>query len=259
MSPPPTATGRLDELLPPLLLGAALLALWHLLVVASGTVIMPSPLRVAAALGELADRGLLGPYIIDSLGRVAAGYLLAVLLGTPIGLLMGTRRQLAGALNPVVQFLRPISPLAWMPVAVVLLGVGNAPAVLLIFLASLFPIIVASMNAVMNVREVHLRVGRNFGLNRRQTLVRIVLPSAIPQLLVGLRLTLGVAWLVVVAAEMLAVNSGLGYLVIDSRNAGQRYDLVVAAMVTIGIIGFLLDVGVRRLERVSWLRWSKST
>ena len=259
MSAPPTSAGRLEELLPPVLFGAALLLAWQLLVTASGTVIMPSPSRVVAALGELADRGLLGPYIAASLGRVAAGYLLAVLLGTPIGLLMGTRRGLASALNPVVQFLRPISPLAWMPVAVVLLGVGNAPAILLIFLASLFPIIVASMNAVMNVREVHLRVGRNFGMSGGQILVRIVLPSALPQLLVGLRLTLGVAWLVVVAAEMLAVNSGLGYLVIDSRNAGQRYDLVVAAMVTIGIIGFLLDVGVRRLERVSWLRWSKSS
>jgi NitT/TauT family transport system permease protein len=243
----------------PMLVGAALLLLWHLGVVYTGTNVFPTPVDVVTAMGELQEQGKLVPYILDSLGRVAAGYVLAVLLGAPLGLFMGSHRDLAAAVNPVVQLLRPISPLAWLPVAVVLLGVGNAPAILLIFLASFFPIVVSSMNAVMSVREVHLRVGRNFGLSPSQVMMRVLLPAAIPQLIIGFRLTLGIAWLVVVAAEMLAVDSGLGYLVIDSRNAGKRYDLVVAAMVCIGLIGLLLDLAMRHLERATVGRWSKAS
>jgi len=248
-----------DSVVTPALIGAALLLLWHLGVVYTGTNVFPRPFDVLAATGDLYTQGKLVPYILDSVGRVLAGYMLAILLGTPLGLLMGSRRDLATAVNPVIQILRPISPLAWLPVAVVLLGIGNAPAILLIFLASFFPIVVSSMNAVMNVREVHLRVGRNFGLSPREVLMRVLIPAATPQLVIGFRITLGIAWLVVVAAEMLAVDSGLGYLVIDSRNAGKRYDLVVAAMVCIGLIGLLLDLVMRWLERTTAGRWSQTS
>ena len=113
----------------------------------------------------------------------------------------------------------------------------------LVFLASFFPIVVAAMNGVRNVPSMYRRAGRNFGLSPSKLLARVVFSAALPQIIVGLRIALGIAWLVVVAAEMIAVDSGLGYLVIDSRNSGKRYDLVVAAMILIGLIGLGLDMG----------------
>ena len=154
-----------------------------------------------------------------------------------------------------MQILRPISPIAWIPVAIVFFGVGDRPAIFLIFLSAFFPILVACVSGVSNVPAIFRRAGRNFGLSPAQILTRVVFPAALPQILIGLRIALGVAWLVVVAAEMIAVDSGLGYLVIDSRNSGKRYDLVVAAMLVIGLIGLALDLGFRRLERIRSVRW----
>ena len=123
------------------------------------------------------------------------------------------------------------------------------------FLASFFPIVVAAMNGVRNVPSMYRRAGRNFGLSPGKLLAKVVFPAALPQIIVGLRIALGIAWLVVVAAEMLAVDSGLGYLVIDARNSGNRYDLVIAAMVMIGVIGLALDLIFRRLEQIKSVRW----
>jgi len=111
------------------------------------------------------------------------------------------------------------------------------------------------MNAVRNVPPTLLRAGRNFGLSNPRLLVDVILPAALPQLIVALRISLGVAWLVVVAAEMIAVNSGLGFLIVDARNAGNRYDLVVAGMVMIGLIGLVLDLGMQQLEKMKALKW----
>jgi NitT/TauT family transport system permease protein len=111
------------------------------------------------------------------------------------------------------------------------------------------------MNGVRNVPSMFRRAGRNFGLRPGALLAKVVFPAALPQIIVGLRIALGIAWLVVVAAEMIAVDSGLGYLVIDARNSGKRYDLVVAAMLMIGTIGLALDLLFRRLERVRSIRW----
>jgi NitT/TauT family transport system permease protein len=114
------------------------------------------------------------------------------------------------------------------------------------------------MNAVASIPPVHINAGRNFGLSQAQLIRRVLYPAVAPQLIIGLRITLGIAWLVVVAAEMIAVNSGLGFLIVDARNAGTRYDLVVAGMVLIGLIGVLLDMGMRSLERIKSLRWGYS-
>ena len=119
----------------------------------------------------------------------------------------------------------------------------------------MFPITVAAAAAVKSVPTVYLRAARNFGLSRHELFRHVILPATLPQILTGLRIALGIAWLVVVAAEMIAVDSGLGYLVIDSRNSGKRYDLVVAAMILIGLIGLALDMGFRRLEKVKSVRW----
>ncbi len=236
------------EVIWPVFTGIALLLVWSLAVRATGTTIFPSPVDVARAVATLAQRSLLWSYIRDSLFRVAAGYFAAVIIGIPVGMLCGWYRSLDRAANPVVQMLRPISPLAWMPLAVIWFGVSNAAPIFLIFVGSLFPIIVASANAVRNVPQVFQRAGRNFGLTTPQLLRRVIFPAALPQLLSSLRIVFGVAWIVLVASEMIAVDSGLGYLIIDARNAGKRYDLVVAGMLLIGTIGLLLDGGFRLLE-----------
>ncbi len=245
----------LEAILLPVLTAAVLVALWHAAVRLSHTDVFPSPLAVARGLGELARKGVLGIYVRDSLVRVAAGYSLALVLGIPTGIALGWYSGAARAINPVIQLLRPISPLAWIPVAIVLFGVTNSAAIFLIFLASFFPIVVAAMNGVRNVPSMFLHAGRNFGLSAPALFSRVIFPAALPRVLTGLRVALGVAWLVVVAAEMIAVNSGLGYLVIDSRNAGKRYDLVIAAMLLIGLIGLALNLLVGRIERLRAVRW----
>jgi NitT/TauT family transport system permease protein len=239
----------------PLLTGALLLLVWHSLVKLTGTDVFPSPLNVQRGLVQLIEQGLLWRYVGDSLRRVGIGYLTAITIGVPAGLLLGWYPAAAQIANPVIQMMRPISPIAWIPVAIVLFGVGDLAAMYLIFLAAFFPIVVSTMNGVRSVPSIYRRAGRNFGLSPAALLTRVVLPAALPQMLVGFRLALGIAWLVVVAAEMIAVTSGLGYLVIDARNAGKRYDLVVAAMILIGLIGLALDFGIRRAETLKSIRW----
>lgn len=239
----------------PVLAASLMLALWRYSVVWTGTKVFPSPASVAHGLGELLRQHVLWNDVADSLRRVALGFGGAALAGIPIGLALGWYPVLNQVVNPVVQILRPISPIAWIPVSILLFGVGDRAAVFLIFLAAVFPIMVSCVGSVSSVPSIYHRAGRNFGLSSIEVLAKVVFPAALPQILVGLRIALGVAWLVVVAAEMIAVDSGLGYLVIDSRNSGKRYDLVVAAMLVIGIIGLALDIAFRRLETIRSLRW----
>jgi NitT/TauT family transport system permease protein len=250
---------RGDAVLLPAATGLAVLAVWQLAILATHTATFPSPWAVARGFAELARRGVLLPYMRDSLLRVGSGFALALLLGVPLGLVMGWYAGVARALNPVVQILRPISPLAWIPVSIVLFGITNLATIFLIFLASLFPIVVAAANGVRGVPRMYLQAGRNFGLPPAALFRRVLFPAALPQVLGGLRVALGVSWLVVVAAEMIAVDSGLGYLVIDARNAGKRYDLVIAAILLIGGIGLALDLLARRIEKLPRVRWGFRT
>ena len=239
----------------PLLTVALLLAVWHYSVIWTATKVFPSPLSVEKGLVELAHKHVLWADIIDSLRRVATGFGLAAIIGIPFGLALGWYPALNQIFNPVLQILRPISPIAWIPVAIIFFGVGDKPATFLVFLGAFFPIVVACASGVSNVPSIYRRAGRNFGLSSPQILARVVFPAALPQILIGLRIALGIAWLVVVAGEMIAVDSGLGYLVIDSRNSGKRYDLVVAAMLIIGVIGLALDVIFRQVEKIRSVRW----
>jgi NitT/TauT family transport system permease protein len=239
----------------PLLTAALLLAVWHYSVIWTATKVFPSPLSVEKGLVELAHKHVLWADIIDSLRRVATGFGLAAIIGIPFGLALGWYPALNQIFNPVLQILRPISPIAWIPVAIIFFGIGDKPATFLVFLGAFFPIVVACASGVSNVPSIYRRAGRNFGLSSPQILARVVFPAALPQILIGLRIALGIAWLVVVAGEMIAVDSGLGYLVIDSRNSGKRYDLVVAAMLIIGVIGLALDVIFRQVEKIRSVRW----
>lgn len=234
---------------------ALLLTGWYFAVRWSGTKVLPSPVEVKKGLIELVQAHVLWADIADSFRRVAIGFGLGAVLGIPLGLALGWYPALNNVVNPVIQILRPISPIAWIPVAILFLGIGDHAATALIFLGAFFPIVVSCVDGVNNVSSVFRRAGRNFGLSPLQLLTRVVFPAALPNILVGLRIAFGIAWLVVVAAEMVAVDSGLGFLIIDSRNSGKRYDLVVAAMLMIGLIGLALDFLFRGLERIKSVRW----
>lgn len=246
---------KLKPVLLPLAVAVLFVAGWHFAVKWTGSDIFPTPGQVVTGTVELAQKGVLFKYVVASLFRVSAGYLLAVFIGIPIGLLMGWFAPARMAFNPAIQVLRPISPIAWIPVAILWFGVSDVAPIFLIFLASLFPITTSAMAAVQNIQLNYIRAARNFGIGGLQLFKKVVFPAALPQILTGLRLALGIAWLVVVAAEMIAVNSGLGYLIIDARNAGKRYDLVVAGMAMIGLIGLGLDFLVRRMEGLDEVRW----
>ena len=232
-----------------------LLVLWQFAAAGSATHILPGPWETLGGVTDLVRHGLLLKYVTASLFRVTWGFLLAALTAIPLGLTIGWYRRAEMALNPLIQFFRPISPLAWIPIAILWFGVGDLSSIFLIFLSCFFPLLLTAINAVQRIPTVYVNAGRNFGLSPSHVIYRVLYPAALPQLMTGLRITLGVAWIVVVAAEMIEVNSGLGFLIVDARNAGNRYDLVVAGMVIIGVIGLLLDQGMRSLERTKSLRW----
>jgi NitT/TauT family transport system permease protein len=246
---------RLQPVMLPLLVAASFILLWHVGVMLAGSTIFPKPYQVLTGMVELTRKGVLVKYVVASLFRVSAGFLLALVIGIPLGLLFGWFARAFEAFNPAIQVMRPISPIAWIPLAILWFGVSDLAPIFLIFLASLFPIMTATMSAVQNIQLVYLRAARNFGVKRWTLFTKVIFPAAMPQIITGVRIALGVAWLVVVAAEMIAVNSGLGYLIIDARNAGMRYDLVVAGMTLIGLIGLALDLLVRRLEHLDEVRW----
>ena len=246
---------KLHKIWPPLLLMACLVVLWHYAVVTTQTVIFPTPQQVLEGTMELARDGTLWQHIGASLKRVATGFMLAVLVAVPLGLWMGRVTAVYDTLNPLFQILRPISPIAWIPLAILWFGVGDVSPVFLIFLSAVFPVIVQTAHGVHTIEKRYLDAAVNFGVSRRKMFRQVVVPAVLPDIVVGMRISLGVAWLVVVAAEMIVRSSGLGFMIIDARNAGNRYDLVIAAMVIIGIIGLLLDVGMRRLEGLNSVRW----
>jgi NitT/TauT family transport system permease protein len=242
----------------PIIFIAALLIAWQVAVNRHPVHLLPSPWGVVGGIVDLLRHGLLFKYVIASLFRVSWGFGLAAILAIPLGLIIGWHRRSEMAINPLVQVFRPISPLAWIPLAILWFGVGDSAAIFLIFLGCFFPLLLTAINAVRNIPSVYLNAGRNFGLRPAELIFRVLYPAVVPQLLIGLRITLGIAWLVVVAAEMIAVDSGLGFLIVDARNAGNRYDLVVAGMVIIGLIGLLLDTAMRSLEKIKSFRWAYS-
>jgi len=242
----------------PLAFIAVLLLLWDIGIRRQPSHLLPTPWGVVGGLADLVRHGLLLKYVVASLFRVTWGFFLAVILAIPLGLMVGWHRRAEMAFNPILQILRPISPLAWIPIAILWFGVGDLSAIFLIFVGCFFPLMLTAIDAVQSVPAVYVHAGRNFGLGSTGLLVRVLYPAVVPRLIVGLRITLGIAWLVVVAAEMIAVSSGLGFLIVDARNAGNRYDLVVAGMVIIGVIGLFLDIGMRQIEKMKSFRWGYS-
>lgn len=256
----------LPKILLPLATAAIFVALWQVscelleydIRMPDGSVrhieVFPTPGQTVVGMERPVTDGTLLRFSIASIYRVAVGFSIAALIGIPLGLWAGWYSRGFQAINPLVQALRPISPIAWIPVAVLWFGIKDASAIFLIALSSFFPIVTGTMTAVRTIPLVYVRSAQNFGLEGFNLFGRVVLPACMPQIVTSLRMALGIAWMVIVAAEMIAVDSGLGYLIMDARNA-NNYDRVVGSMIAIGLIGIGLDLAMRRLERIDEVRW----
>ena len=216
--------------------------------------LVPSPMEVLQGFGEQIQRGRMYDDLIASLFRVTVGFLISVVLGIPLGLFIGLKVQARRALLPTVNFFRSLSPLAWIPFALMWFGLGDKPAIFLIFMASFFPMVLATAAAVANIPAVYFRVAKDFGLDRGKLLTQVTLPAIMPQVITALRVTAGMSWVVVVAAEMIAGRDGLGFLIQDARNQ-LRPDLLVVGMTAIGIIGVALDRLLVQLTKIPSVRW----
>lgn len=240
----------------PVLVGLSGVGLWAILyaVRVFPESAFPSPLQVVQGFAQEIRRGRLFDDIIASLFRVSVGFTLAVALGIPLGLLMGLKLHARVALLPTVNFFRSLSPLAWIPFAILWFGIGDTPAIFLIFMTTFFPIVLATAAAVASIPTVHFRVAKDYGFRGLEFLTQVTLPAIMPPVITALRVTAGLSWVVVVAAEMIAGRDGLGFLIWDARNA-LRPDLLVVGMIVIGLIGVGLDRILVQLTRIPSVRW----
>jgi nitrate/nitrite transport system permease protein len=234
---------------------AVFVGLWAL--VARGAPDLPTPAEGFAALRRLLrypfydlgpnDKGI-GRQLGVSLVKVFKGFALATLVGVPLGFLMGGSKRAWAAVNPIVQILRPVSPLAWFPIGLVVLKDVRSAAVFVIFVTSLWPTVINTAAGAASVPMDQRNVARVFKFGRLAYIRHVVIPHSLPSIVTGMRLSMGIAWMVIVAAEMLAGNTGIGYFVWNSYNGGSL-SYVISAIVLIGTVGVLLDTMFMRLAR----------
>lgn len=238
-----------------------LLALIWQMVVLTGryeSSLLPSPFKVLEGIGELISDGTLATHFQVSLLRFLTGYLTASVAGIVLGLILGYYGKVWAFIDPVVQVLRPVSPIAWFPFIVLWFGIGDLPAVVIIFIAAFYPVLLSTISGVRKVDPMYLKVAQNFGIKQPHLLTKIIFPAAFPLIINGLYMALGSAWVFLVAGEMVGAQSGLGYLIIDARNS-IRPDLVLAGIICIGVTGLLLDKTIRLLERRVQKQWGMSS
>jgi nitrate/nitrite transport system permease protein len=219
---------------------------------------MPGPAEVAAKIWEhvknpFYDRGSndkgLGIQLAFSIARVGAGYLMAVAIAVPIGFLIGMSPLMSRALDPFIQVLRPISPLAWMPLALYTIKDSSLSSIFVIFICSLWPMLINTAFGVASVRGEWLNVARTLEVGVFRRAFTIILPAAAPTILTGMRISIGIAWLVIVAAEMLVGGTGIGYFVWNEWN-NLSITNVITAIVVIGVVGMMLDQVLARATRL---------
>ena len=215
---------------------------------------VPPPHRIVLALAELLVRGLpagnlLHRHCLESLLRVGSGFAAALALGLPLGLALGRFERLRGLCTPVIEILRPIPPLAWIPLAILWFGIGLQSAAFIIFLGCFFPIVLNTVSGVLTVDRSLIDAARVCGADDRRIFTRVLLPGAWPSVCTGMRIGLGIGWMTLVAAEFTGVKSGygLGYMIMTARDI-QRPDYVLAGMAVIGVVGFCLDLLLQKLQ-----------
>lgn len=225
------------------ILGILMLVIVWQLIVTIGQyeeALFPAPLVVLKAISSLMISGDLWIHLKDSLFRFVVGYLSAAIPAILLGLLLGRSEKLWSLIDPIVQVLRPISPVAWSPFIVLWFGIGNMPAIVIIFIAAFYPILLTTVNGVRRVDEHYLKIAANLQFRKSELMTKIIFPASLPAIVSGLRIAIGTAWIFLVAGEMIGSQSGLGYLIVDARNT-LDLDFVFAGIVVIGLFGFILD------------------
>jgi NitT/TauT family transport system permease protein len=192
---------------------------------------------------------------ISSMYRVLVGFAVGAGLALPFGLVMGSSKRMYDWLNPLLQVLRPIPPIAYIPLAILWFGLGNAPAVFLIALGAFFPVLMNTIAGVRQVDGIYVRAARNLGVSQRTMFVRVMLPAAVPYILSGVRIGIGTAFIVVIVSEMIAVNNGLGFRILEAREYFWS-DKIIAGMISIGLLGLAIDIGMNKLNN-HLLRWHR--
>ena len=216
-------------------------------------VLMPAPTTIARTAAGLVASGELFFHLVASLKREAWAFLFAA-TAIPLGIAMGWWRLVYNQVNPIMEILRPIPPLAWIPLSILWFGIGDAQNEFIIFLGMFFPILINTIVGVKNVDPNLVRAARSLGAPEYKVLSRIILKGSLPQIITGVRIGLGVGWMALVAAELVGANSGLGFLINDARSM-LRTDTIVVGMLTIGLVGLLIDTAIRTLGR-KFLPWS---
>lgn len=208
---------------------------------------MPRVSLIAAAWLKTIDGGLLLQAVLPTLGRIFAGFALAAVIAVPLGLLMGSIPMVYRLLEPATELIRPIPSSAYIPVAILFLGIDNEMKVFVIVVACLFPILLNTYGGVRGIDPVLIDTGRTFGLSRAKALWQIVLPAALPNILTGMRISLGIALIVAVVAEMIAGNSGIGYFILDMQRI-FRVPEMFAGIFTLGVLGFAINFIFLKIE-----------
>jgi ABC-type nitrate/sulfonate/bicarbonate transport system permease component len=210
--------------------------------------VVPPPQTVVVALGSLLASGALIDHVASSLGRSALGYLVAAVIGIPLGLIMGTSRVARGLLTTPVELLRPVSSIAWIPLAILWFGIGLTSVVFVTFIVCVFIIVLNTLGGVMDVEPDIIKAARTLGAGRRLVFHKVVVPSALPGILLGLRVALSGAWGGVIVAEMIASQNGIGYMIHHAQMTFQP-SLVIGGMLVIGAVGYLLNRAFVAVER----------
>jgi sulfonate transport system permease protein len=216
-------------------------------------VLLPPPSQIALAFWDLVKSGALPRHIGISILRVLEGFGIAAVLGLGLGTAIGLSRTLDRWTDLIIQVIKPIPPIAWIPLAILWFGIGEQSKVYIIFLGAFFPIIINTIDGIRQTDHKFVEVARILAVPRFKFVRQVVLPGALPAIMTGLRVGLMVAWMCVVAAELIAASSGIGYLIMDARQLSQS-DVVFVGMITIGVIGKLMDSLIKLLEKrlISW-------
>ncbi|MGC4062361.1 MAG: ABC transporter permease [Aquabacterium sp.] len=218
-------------------------------------IVLPAPTAITRAFVAGIQSGELALDALASLTRVLAGFLLGALAALPLGLLMGTRPVVFQLFNPILQLLRPIPPIAYIPMAIVWFGIGNVPAIFLISLGAFFPILISTTTGVQQVDRLYVLAAQNLGASQKTMFLRIVLPAASPAILNGMRVGIGTAFIVVIVAEMIAVQNGLGFRILEAREY-MWSDKILAGMFAIGLLGLGIDTLLSQASK-RLLRWHR--
>ena len=247
---------QIGKLLPYLYAAIAVIGVWWMVVLIAKPhmSLLPSPFATAQTFIALLATGELEQHAAYSVCRVLAAWSLAALVAVPLGFAMGRWQRLERVLDPVVELFRPISPLAWIPLAILWFGIDEGGKVFIIFIGTFFPILLNTIAGAKNIDPVLVRAGRILGCTDDASLFRkVVLPASLPQVIVGLRISFGTGWAAIIAAELVAARSGLGYLISNGMEV-LRSDLVLVGMVTIGVLGVLFDAVFRWVDRrYNWM------